>query len=226
MALVKGKTGILGFDISKHQGLNGTGVLEGLRKEPDAKFIIIKATEGKNYTDPAFMANFDAAVKAGLLIGIYHYARPDLGNSPELEAEEFVRLGVRKINPEGVVFILDYEGSALNSKYGDWALRWCRRVEELTEKKPLVYTNKAGLNYVKECAENDNGLWLAYWDSEFPKNTGAWNLTAMWQYEVRANLDRDIFFGTKEQFLKYAQIHPSDMGECHCGCRYCCGGEE
>ena len=56
----------------------------------EGDFIICKATEGCGYVDPTCDAKYQMNKAAGKLLGVYHYARPDLGNSAEAEAEFFV----------------------------------------------------------------------------------------------------------------------------------------
>jgi Glycosyl hydrolases family 25 len=42
--------------------------------------IMLKATEGTTYVDPTFGARYDAAKKAGLTVGAYHFWHPETGN--------------------------------------------------------------------------------------------------------------------------------------------------
>src|SRR6266436_8221310 len=65
----------LGIDVSGHQGsgidwtsVQGSGVT----------FAWAKATEGIGFADVDFTINETNAKAAGVLIGAYHYARPDL----------------------------------------------------------------------------------------------------------------------------------------------------
>ena len=56
----------------------------------EGDFIICKATEGTGYVDPTCDAKYQLNKNAGKLLGVYHYARPDLGTTPEDEAKFFV----------------------------------------------------------------------------------------------------------------------------------------
>ena len=53
-------------------------------------FVIIKATEGYGYVDPKCEGHYQRAKANGQLRGVYHFARPDLGNSAAVEADWFV----------------------------------------------------------------------------------------------------------------------------------------
>ena len=71
-----------GLDISKWQSV-GTG-------DQAQDFVIIKATEGRGYVDSSCDAHYQRAKSQGKLLGVYHFARPDLGNSAQCEADWFV----------------------------------------------------------------------------------------------------------------------------------------
>lgn len=61
---------VQGIDVSHHQGQIDWAQVA---KAPHIKFAIIKATEGGDYRDPQFGANWRAAGAAGLLRGAYHF---------------------------------------------------------------------------------------------------------------------------------------------------------
>ncbi len=47
------------------------------KREAGVAFVFLKATEGATYTDPTFARNASAARAAGLLVGAYHFFRPE-----------------------------------------------------------------------------------------------------------------------------------------------------
>lgn len=49
-------------------------------KAAGVRFAILKATEGATYTDPKFVTHWRGAVAAGVLVGAYHFFRPDQRN--------------------------------------------------------------------------------------------------------------------------------------------------
>ncbi len=60
---------VRGFDVSHHQGRIDWARVAG----PEAAFVFIKATEGATHKDTEFPANWDAAGRAGIVRGAYHY---------------------------------------------------------------------------------------------------------------------------------------------------------
>ena len=93
---------ILGNDVASFQGDINYDIYKN-----NTNFVICKATEGVGFIDPKFKRNQSEARRVGLPLGFYHFARPDLGNSPEAEADFFLNIvGTPK---EGEIFILYYE---------------------------------------------------------------------------------------------------------------------
>ncbi|MDU8981274.1 GH25 family lysozyme, partial [Bifidobacterium scardovii] len=77
-----------GVDASNWQGCI-TDTRAGQARRAGASFAFIKATEGAGYTDPQADCSMRGLKTAGVRRGVYHFARPDLGNSPEAEADWF-----------------------------------------------------------------------------------------------------------------------------------------
>lgn len=163
-------------------------------------FYLIKASEGCGYKDSALDSHFNAVKSAGKLYGFYHYARPDLKNKPEAEADWFLSLVGQHAG--NAIFALDYEGDSLS--YGqEWALRWLQRVYEKTGVRPVFYCSSGALPMFEKIAKENFGLWVANWNVESPK-IEPWSVFAFWQYTNRP-IDLDYFNGTIEEYKKYCK---------------------
>ena len=214
---------LIGADISHHNGKNAVETV--LNKQKGTDFIMVKATEGKTYVDPMFDKNASDVINNGLLLGIYHYARPE-NNSPSAEAANFLAqfrkfLGI-------AIPVLDWEDVALNYSE-DWALEWCDCVYESTGVRPMIYVQHSAIKSVGILAEHNYGLWVARWrDTNDGVGTVApWSTWAMWQY-TNSPFDKNLFNGSKAQFQKYCQVNktvrPDDEvkdGGHTCGCSCC-----
>ena len=177
-------------------------------------FAIIKATEGVGYTDPAFYNLYDKAKKAGKLLGVYHFARPDLNNSAIAEADWFVKV-IRPYVREAIL-VLDWESGYLGNV--EWVKAFLDRVQEKTGVKALLYASRSPINSFNwsSVANADYGLWVA----DYGANTGEagrkpevkwWSFYALWQYTSKGrvagysgNVDMNYFYGDAEVWRKYA----------------------
>lgn len=204
--MIGGEKMLKGIDISRYQaGININALA--------IDFVIVKATEGVGYTDPNYIEYLTQAKSSNKKIGIYHYARPDLGNTAEDEATWFVSKAKNYIKQ--AILVLDWEVDVSNI---DWAYNFLKTVYEKTGVRPIIYMSAyPANNYDWSRVVNGNfGLWIA----SYGANTGApgtppenkyWPFYILWQYTSKGyingysgNLDLDYFYGTKEAWDKYA----------------------
>lgn len=212
-----------GPDVSSHQGYVDWAAV----RAAGCSFGFTKATGGAWYQNPTLAANWQSMAAAGLTRGCYHFAfessgQPLPGPGPIAEADYFLST----IAPLGLVrgdmLVLDIEQGAGN--LGQWALDWCRRVEQVAGFPPLIYTgawfsNPHGFADVPELARY--GLWLAdYGASAWPPAPQPWPSAAFWQFTDRATVpgistpaDGNRFNGTPADLLfwgKPGTLPPDD----------------
>lgn len=196
-----------GIDISMWQGIG-----EG---DQAKDFVIVKATEGNGYTDPSCDAHYQRAKSQGKLLGVYHFARPDLGNTGRAEADWFVSQIEGYIGE--AILVLDWE---VNTWMTGWAKEFMDRVYELTGVKPMIYMSASPCNSYdwSAVADADYGLWIAGYpaqynvpnppepaEGEMPFGTGAWSTWAIWQYSSSCGtMDRDVANMDREGWMAYA----------------------
>lgn len=75
---------IPGIDVARYQGEPDWGAV----RNAGYAFSYIKATEGIGYVSPTLDSQLAGARAAGMVTGLYHYARPDT-NSPQQDAADF-----------------------------------------------------------------------------------------------------------------------------------------
>lgn len=196
-----------GIDISHHQrGINSYG--------SDVDFVIIKATEGVGYVDEQCDRLYQQAKKDGKLLGVYHFARPDLNNSAIAEADWFIK-NIQGYLKEAIL-VLDWESGYLGNV--EWAKAFLDRVKEKTGIKAVLYASRSPINSFdwSSVANADYGLWVA----DYGANTGSegnkpnvkwWPFYILWQYTSRGrvagyggNVDLNNFYGDAEVWRKYA----------------------
>ena len=197
-----------GVDISSWQGAVDYNAYD---------FVIIKASEGVNSKDPALdrhltglFGTSDPTPQKDKCYGFYHYARPDLGNTPEQEARSFLSyIGAQVGN---CIMALDWEGDSL--KYSpEWAKGWLDYVYKQTGVKPMLYiqASQAKLAKYAPIAAADYGLWVAHWGVSSPTFSN-WQNWAIWQW-TSTPLDQNYFNGSKSAWWKYCGRDVSEVEE-------------
>lgn len=202
---------LYGVDISKWQSV-GTG-------DQAQDFVICKATEGVGYVDSTCDRHYQRAKSQGKLLGVYHFARPDLNKGADgarREAEFFVNNCKGYIGQ--AILVLDWEQPGTTWQT-DWAKAWLDHVYALTGVRPLIYMSASVVSANNWSAiSNTYGLWIAGYPSKYnvknppvpassnmPYKIGTWRFWAIWQYSSSAGtLDRNIANMPRESWSKYA----------------------
>ena len=164
-------------------------------------FVIIKASEGWAYQDDGMNRHVQSALRTNTPFGFYHYARPDLGNSPETEADSFIGYVQPYIGQ--AIFALDWEQLSLNYP-ASWALQWCKYVKQKTGITPFIYIQASVENSGSMRALYQGGfpLWVAQWEVSQPQ-VATWDKWTLWQYQG-SPLDLDYFDGTVSDWNNWA----------------------
>lgn len=203
----------LGQDIASFQGDINYDVYKN-----NTQYVICKASEGTGFKDPKLDRNKSEARRVGLLLGYYHFARPDLGNSPQAEADWFLQaIGDFR---EGELLALDYEAN-----WGGDVVAWCKGfLDRLREKLPgynaLIYLNQSHMSKNwKPVIDAGNGLWIAAYTFDPNNNNfnhGQWPFAAMQQWTnaqtvpgINGKVDGDVFFGDLTTLKKYCYKAPA-----------------
>jgi len=198
-----------GIDISQWQNTSAVDLAKD--------FVIIKATEGVGFVDPTCDTKYQYAKSKGKLLGVYHFARPDLTGATA-EADYFVNNTTGYWQKKEAVLVLDWESG--NTKDVSWALAWCQRVENRTGIKPIIYMSASVIRSADwgGLVRGNYGLWVAGYPNkynvtnppvpaagEMPYDISPWGFAAIWQYTSSAGtLDRDVAYMTREAWGLYA----------------------
>ena len=209
-------TEIKGIDVSHWQGdIDWSDVYNS-----GYRFAFVKATEGDSWTDKNFVRNMNGGNSAGVLMGSYHFARPDLGNDAIDEAQHFINVAGSYLKSGYLRPVLDLEvGSNIGIQdLSNWVHTWMNTVKSITGVQPILYVNSNYANNYLDNSISQYDLWIAYWtyDSKTYVNTGIWNDWDFWQYSnqgsvpgINGNVDLDIFNGDTDRldsFIITSQI--------------------
>jgi lysozyme len=194
---------ILGCDVSHWQGSPDFSAVRASGRE----FVVLKATEGTDVADAQLAANRSRAHAAGLVVGLYHYAR---AGDPGAEADWFARTAGELSDGEFVCLDWEVPGDPVG-----WCGSWLAAVEQRLGVRSFVYLNRSlrdGHDWTP-VIHGGHPLWLARYDgSTHPVGSGRWPALAMKQYSrsgrlpgVAGAVDLDVFYGTTDQLRAYGR---------------------
>jgi lysozyme len=192
---------IQGMDVARYQGASGIHV------------VYMKATEGKDYVDPAFAENWRKARLSGIAHGAYHFMT--WCSTAAQQAAWFIK-NVPD-DPTALPPVLDLEwnhGSSCKNKFDKADVLEKIRVmlaamEKHTGKMPIIYTDIAFHHDILEGEHFDNAFWLRSTAAEPPERYGnrRWML---WQWTqtgvlngVVGEVDRNAFYGDENDWTVF-----------------------
>ena len=190
-----------GIDISHYQGKINWEMLKQTRQgQFPIQFIFMKATEGGDYSDKKFVANFDSAKVHGFIRGAYHFY------NPKTDADKQADFFIRSVNlePGDLPPVLDIEKKGKDMKKLQADLKhWLRRVEAHYGVKPIIYASyKFKTKYLNDSVFNSYPYWIAHYYVDSVKYQGEWKF---WQHTdvgtlpgIKEQVDLNIFNGGKE----------------------------
>ena len=195
-------TYVHGIDVSHHQGNINWSEVYGA----GYRFAFVKASEGVGWEDSNFVTNMENGRNAGLLMGAYHFARPDLGNDAIDEALYFVSVARDYLKGGYLRPALDLEvGSSLGKEaLSNWVHEWMETLKNETGIEPIIYVNSNYANNYLDTSVAKYDLWIAHWtyDPTISPNTGIWDSWDFLQYSnngsvsgISGDVDLDLFNG-------------------------------
>ncbi|MCD6094489.1 glycoside hydrolase family 25 protein, partial [bacterium] len=166
------------------------------------KFVFTKATEGfiegSYWARPGVKENVKEALNAGMLVSIWHFARPVVNRyNAKDEAESFVKFFNELLNELSfedkkkflrpaldIEDIKDNEGHCIEcpgqnlgkKELSDWIHEWMDTVENLIGVEPIIYVNSGyAKNYLEDSVAQYN-LWIAHWTNnpDVSPDIGIW----------------------------------------------------
>ncbi len=181
--------------------------------------------------DPTCAINASRARTAGLLVGLYHFARPTI-RSPQTEADAFanfatVYFGTNLVSSGYLRPVLDLEEGGGTTPVGatnmsNWVNAWIDAVRQQTGAEAMIYSNSNYANNYLNSTVASRTLWLANWNTctePPPTNpspppsdpTGVWSNWTFWQYcsgsgggnVAGVPVDVDVFNGTAAQMQSH-----------------------
>lgn len=202
---------VRGIDISAHNG----DIDFAKVKQDSIDFIFIKASEGTDFRDKKFVANYDSAANYGIPAGAYHFFRYDKDG-----VEQAVNLhkALDGRNPTlGVVIDLEDTGNP-NDGIPDVVVHNLFEMIDylnLCGLRVMIYTNKDGYNQFLRKEFSGFPLWIC----SFKQNPidAEWTF---WQYNhwgnvkgINGYVDLNVYNGTRLAWNNLLNsLSPPDSG--------------
>ena len=188
-----------GIDVSHYQGDINWKMLKQTRQGKfPVEFIFMKATEGGDFSDDRFVANFDSAKVHGFIRGAYHFYNPK--TDADKQAEFFIRSV--KLEPGDLPPVLDIEMKSKDVKKLQQDLKiWLRKVENHYGVKPIIYASyKFKTKYLNDSIFNTYPYWIAHYYVDSVRYQGEWKF---WQHTdvgtlpgIDEKVDLNVFNGS------------------------------
>ncbi len=201
---------VQGIDISRYQGEVDFRAV----KRAGTRFAFIKATEGGDYLDPAFVRNWRASAEAGLVRGAYHFmtwCRP---------AEEQATWFAANVpnDPYSMPPVLDLEWNNHSTSCPkmpdpEVALEQTRimlaAMEAHSGKLPIIYTD---INFHRDVLAGQ-GLENTFWLRSVAANPAQKYFNQVWTFwqwtqtgtmpGIVGEVDRNSFYGTDDEWVQF-----------------------
>lgn len=172
---------IVGIDISAH---NGHVDFDSVASS-GISFVFLKATEGTTFRDSKFKSNYDAARKAGLKVGAYHFFRFD--SDGYLQGRNFLD-AIDSLYTDLPLAIDIEEANNPDNITTDniiESLRGMIITLESSGRKVIIYTNKRGLSRFIRRRLDEMPVWVcSFTDPPIPSDD--W---VLWQHSHESHID-------------------------------------
>ena len=149
-----------GIDVSDYQQNVDWQAL----KYANLEFSFIKSTEGKTWKAKTFQAKWKESKKAGIILGAYHFFRPQ--RTGEEQAKNFLEIldSVGGLNGDDLAPVLDLEvrDGVTSLTIQDRALDWLKTIESETKRKPIIYISPEKFTQISSTAFMEETLKLPY----------------------------------------------------------------
>ncbi len=208
---------VFGIDVSKWQGTIDWSQVAG----DGVDYAFIRVSDGLNYPDGKFAANWAGARKNGVMRGAYQFFRP--GQDVVAQVNLFLD-AMGALEPDDLPPVIDVEASDGQSKAVVAAKiqQWLDLVQAATGRTPIIYTGK--YFWQDNVASPDFAaypLWIAQYGPTCPNLPSQWNEWAFFQTSssgriagISGNVDTNLFNGSLADLAAFSG--PSVCGDGVC----------
>src|SRR5450631_271120 len=192
---------VWGVDVSRHQG---DVDWPAVARQPQIAFAYVKATEGGDWVDPRFQANWQGARAAGLRAGAYHFftfCRPPLD-----QARHFLQVLPHDADTLPPAVDVELGGNCKTiptaREVQDALVVWLEAVADALGREPVIYATREAYDRFLDAPRLRRRLWIRdVWTEPRLPQSDSWTL---WQFDARARVagipafvDLNVFQGDR-----------------------------
>ncbi len=199
-----------GLDLSEWNGLYLTSYNFELMKSEGVDFVLLRAAYDKDYKDYTFDRNYEAAKKAGLDVGAYHYIVSTTVEEAIIEAKWMLECIAGKKFEYPIIIDIETGSQKYLDSYTFNALvnAYCDVIREAGY-YPAVYSYAAMIKRYNFKYD----VWIAQWDTTYPQvynnNYTIWQFTSKGKVKgvMSNNVDINICFVDYPTIIKDAHLN-------------------
>ena len=199
---------ICGIDVSRYQEKIDWEKVAKTRSGKDSlaiSFAFIKATEGKTLKDPQFIYNWENAKKNNILIGAYHYYKPNINS--KLQADNFMATVELEKGDFPPVLDIEETGRFGNDNMRQGIKNWLNIIEKHYGVKPIIYCYVDFYERILKTDDfKDYPFWIAHYYENELRVKEKWHF---WQHSdkarvdgIQTKVDLNVFNGTFKDLKK------------------------
>lgn len=203
--------GVRGIDISAHNGTIDFGKVS----RSGIDFVFMKASEGTDFRDRMFRANYDSAVSHGLPVGAYHFFRYE--RDGVAQAVNLCKALDGRMPALGVVIDVEDAGNPSDGDTDVVVANLSEMIDYLNLRGLTVmfYTNKDGYNRFLRDAFAGYPLWIcSFTDNPIDAEWRFWQYSHNGRVDgISGNVDLNVFNGDRagwESMQRLQQASASD----------------
>jgi len=197
-----------GIDVSEHNGHIDWAKV----KSSGQVFAFARVSDGLNYKDSEFAANWAGIKAAGLTRGVYQYFRP--GQDALAQADLLIsKIGVLGAGDLPPVIDVETANGQSSSTVVSGVRTWIDRVKAKTGRDPIIYAAAGFWDTLSNTSQfASQKLWVANYQAQCPYMPGTWGKWSFWQNSesgsvpgVSGGIDTNVFNGTLAELQALAQ---------------------
>jgi hypothetical protein len=170
---------LLGVDISQNNGTVSWSNVYSAGKS----YAYVKATEGTSCQSCAtyFSTTINSSNPNGVILGAYHYARPDNGHTALEEANYFLSIAGNSVKSGFLPPALDMDAapviSYLNNSHttaqlAQWVNDWCTQIHNIKGIWPVLYVDRCRANQIVASYNGIINSNIKLWIADYPETAG------------------------------------------------------